>query len=73
VIKVRVAAVAAASPAVVKAVAVDRAAAVRVEADPVVDSVAAVEAVKIADASLSYLQKRGERVTAHLFYFAPSS
>jgi hypothetical protein len=41
------AAVAAASPAVVKA-AVDRAAAVRVVADPVVDSVAAVEAVATA-------------------------
>jgi hypothetical protein len=39
--------VAAASPAVVKA-AVDRAAAVRVVADPVVDSVAAVEAVATA-------------------------
>jgi len=35
------------------------AAAVRVVADhPVVDSVVAVEAVEIADASLSYLQKK---------------
>jgi hypothetical protein len=58
VIKVRAVAAAAAavSPAVVQAAV---AAAVRVVADhPVVDSVAAVEAVEIADASLSYLQKK---------------
>ena len=56
---------AAASPAVDRAAAakvVDRAAvAVRVVADHPVDSVVAVEAVETADASLSYLKKRGER------------
>ena len=67
---------AASSPAVAK-VAVDNMdnmpAAVKVAADNPVDSVAAVEAVATADPGLSYLKKRGERLSAHLFCLFPLS